>query len=303
MITKPKSPSWLIPLIATIVAHLLLLGLLYMLSLRSERRTSQAEEIVLIDLGDVAMASGSEEPAGGDEASEAETVVAEPEPTKPEPVATPAPQPKAQPRPEPKPKAKPAPTGAQPIQTQQHEESLRKRQAEERAREAKAAEERAKQEALAQAKAEAEARARAEREAAEREAKRRAAGNSVAKAFGGGKGNSSSQGQSAGSGNQGDPSGSASGSYSLDGRRIISNGGQLTPPRVNKAIAGRIVVSIVVDSRGVVTSASVSPRGTTIADAAVRAEAIRAARTTTFDAQEGAESQKGTITYIYIVKD
>lgn len=303
MMTKSKSPAWLIPLLATVVAHLLLIGLLYWLTLRSERRVSKPEEIVLIDLGDVAMASGSEEPAGGDEASDAETMEAEPRPTQPDPIVSPKPEARPQAKPQPTRAPQPKPAEPQPTNTQQYEESLRKRQAEEAAREAKLAEERAKQEAVAKAKAEAEAKARAEREAAEREAKRRAAGSSVAKAFGGGKGTSTSQGNATGSGNQGASGGSASGSFSLDGRRIVSNGGRLTPPKADRAIAGRIVVSIVVDSRGNVTSASVSPRGTSISDATIRAEAIRAARATSFDAQEGAESQKGTITYIYIVKD
>lgn len=301
--TKAKSPNWLIPLIATIVAHLLFLGLLYMLSLRSERRMPRAEEIVLIDLGEVAMASGCEEPTGGHEASDAETMEVEPKLAQPEPVVSPKREHTPQAKPQPKAAKQPKPTEPQPTSTQQYEESLRKRKAEEAAREAKQAEERARQEAIAKAKAEAEAKARAEREAAEREAKRRAAGSSVAKAFGGGKGTSTSQGNATGSGNQGSAGGSTSGTFSLDGRRIVSNGGRLTPPKADRAIAGRVVVSIVVDSRGNVTSASVSPRGTSISDATIRAEAIRAARATSFDAQEGAESQKGTITYIYIVKD
>ena len=72
-------------------------------------------------------------------------------------------------------------------------------------------------------------------------------------------------------------------------------------PRTNKAIEGKLVIAIEVNSAGVVTSASVRPAGSDIADPAVRAEAIRAAKQTKFNAQEGAGEQRGVIIYKYVL--
>jgi len=126
-------------------------------------------------------------------------------------------------------------------------------------------------------------------------------GNSVAGAFGAGKGKNTSHGNGSGTGNQGNPSGAVGGSFSLNGRTIISNGGVPDMPRTNKAIEGKLVIAIEVNSAGVVTSASVRPAGSDIADPAVRAEAIRAAKQTKFNAQEGAGEQRGVIIYKYVL--
>lgn len=310
--TNKRQDKWLIPFLVTLITHIGLLGLLYFIILhKGEREKPKQEEVVLIDLGNVAEAKGDEEPMG----MLAEATEATSEPTS---VSTPEPQPnppaptKVETKPKPeiakKPVQEPLPTKPQPIKTQTHEESLKRQKAEQAERERQSkllAEERARQEAIRIAKAEAAAKAKAEEEAraaAERERKRLAAGNSVANAFGGGRGKNTSHGNGEGSGNQGDTKGSAGGTFNLEGRRITSNGGRLATPKVNTAIEGRIVVNIVVDSSGKVTSATVSPRGTDIANPAIRAESLRAARETTFNAQEGADSQRGTITYIYVVK-
>lgn len=294
----------------SLVLHALLVGLLYWLVLSPQQRPHKPNEVVLIDLGDVAQAQGEEEPQGEEANSSESEVATAPEP-RPEPEPKVEPKPVA-PKPQPQPTAKPKPTPpkAEPINTQRHEESLkmreeeaRKRQEAEAQRRREAIERQKQAEAERQARAEAEARAKAEREAKEAAERQARAKNSVAAAFGAGRNKSGNQGNATGQGNQGDTAGSAGGSFSLEGRRIVSNGGRLTSPRVNKAIEGRIVVQIEVDASGRVTSANVSPRGTTIADPAVRSEALKAAKTTNFNPQEGATSQKGSITYIYVLKD
>lgn len=282
----------LLALFATIAVHLALVVLLYLLVLEHRKPLAKTEELVLIDLGNVAQAEGSEEPMGQQNEEQGDT----PLPPPSEPVVAPKPKPTAKPQAS---ESKPTSQAPEAINTQRHEESLRLKQiAETKAKEAEEA--RKKQEAELRRKQEAEARR--EQELREQSEKKRAAGNSVAQAFGAGRGKNTSQGNGQGSGNQGVTEGVSGGSFSLEGRRIVSNGGRLTPPVVNKAIEGRIVVRITVDHNGVVTSASVSPRGTTIADASVRQEALRAARTTSFNPQEGATSQTGTITYIYVLK-
>lgn len=280
---EKASRSWIVALAISLGLHLLVLGLLYFLRLRSEVEPKPREEVVLIDLGNVASAAGAEEPSG--QQMEGETIPSEASPT-----------PASQPRVEPTPVAKPEPKKPeprpeqQPIRTQTHEPAPKQ-----------APEPKPTQPTAEELRAQAEAKARAEAE--ERAKRMKQVGNSVAQAFGAGKGRNTSHGNSQGSGNQGDPEGVTNGSFSLEGRRVISNGGQLTSPKVNKAIEGRIVVNIVVNSRGEVSSATISPRGTNIADPSVRNGALAAARSTTFNAQEGGSEQRGTITYIYVLKD
>lgn len=280
---EKASRSWIVALAISLGLHLLVLGLLYFLRLRSEVEPKPREEVVLIDLGNVASAAGAEEPSG--QQMEGETIPSEASPT-----------PASQPRVEPTPVAKPEPKKPeprpeqQPIRTQTHEPAPKQ-----------APEPKPTQPTAEELRAQAEAKARAEAE--ERAKRMKQVGNSVAQAFGADKGRNTSHGNSQGSGNQGDPEGVTNGSFSLEGRRVISNGGQLTSPKVNKAIEGRIVVNIVVNSRGEVSSATISPRGTNIADPSVRNGALAAARSTTFNAQEGGTEQRGTITYIYVLKD
>lgn len=293
---EKASRSWIVALAISLGLHLLVLGLLYFLRLRSEVEPKPREEVVLIDLGNVASAAGAEEPSG--QQVEGETIPSEASPT-----------PASQPRVEPTPVAKPEPKKPeprpeqQPIRTQTHEPAPK--QAPEPKPQPKDAKKptppKPTQPTAEELRAQAEAKARAEAE--ERAKRMKQVGNSVAQAFGAGKGRNTSHGNSQGSGNQGDPEGVTNGSFSLEGRRVISNGGQLTSPKVNKAIEGRIVVNIVVNSRGEVSSATISPRGTNIADPSVRNGALAAARSTTFNAQEGGAEQRGTITYIYVLKD
>lgn len=288
---SPTNKRYLIALGATVLLHALLLALLFLLSITGDRPSRQHEEVVLVDLGNVPEASGEEEPEGikQEGSSEVSEPAQEPE-VKPTPQTAPALKPTKPAKEVAKPKAQ-----AEKIQTQIHEESLRLK--EEQTRQAKAQEE-------AKRKAEEEQRRKAQEEALrkQQEEQRRQVGNSVAGAFGAGKGKASSHGNGHGQGNQGSTQGVAGGSFSLSGRSIISNGGNLTAPKANKAIEGKLVIAIEVNSAGTVTSATVSPRGSNIADPAIRAEAIRAARATSFNPQEGAATQRGTITYIYVLK-
>lgn len=290
-----------------VLSHIGLLALLYLLHLEGRITPPQEVELLLVDIGNVASASGTEEPMGQELEGDTETdtpIEAEPAPeTRPTPTpkpTTPTPQPKAKPAPQ-------APT-SQPVRTQQHEESLkieaeRKRAEQERQRRAEA-EAKLKAEAEAKARAEAEARARAEaKAAAEREARRKQAGNTVAGAFGAGSGQNTNHGNaSSGTGNQGDPKGVAGGSFDLSGRRVVSNGGNLTPPATSKAIRGRINVRITVNADGRVIDAYIEPRGTNIAEEGIRQAAVRAARSTAFNAQEGASDQRGLITYNFDIQ-
>lgn len=93
-----------------------------------------------------------------------------------------------------------------------------------------------------------------------------------------------------------------SSSHTLAGRSISSNGGVLTSPNIQKAVRGKINVRIVVDATGKVISAEVTPSGTNIADAEVRASALAAARKTEFNPQPGATPQKGIITYSFEIQ-
>lgn len=279
---SPALRRQLIALSVAFLVHALFLGLLYLLRLEGAQRPPQTEELVLMDLGNVAEAGGTEEPLGMQQSG-------------PEPDALPAPEPTP-------PRATPTPTSPAPVSTQTHEESLRQRRADEEARRQREAARQERERRREEAERLEAQRRREEAEAQRRAEQRRQVGSSVAGAFGAGRSAGANHGNAAGSGNQGDPAGVPGGSFSLSGRHITSNGGQLTPPRTHQAIEGRIVVAIEVDHRGQVTAASISPRGTNIADPTTRAEALSAARSTTFNAQEGAESQRGTITYIYVIK-
>lgn len=274
----------------TLAVHLGLGVLLYLLHLQGRIPEPKPIELVLIDLGNIEAASGQVEPRGLQQTGQ--EVVPQPSQVRP----APKPQPPTPAPTTPKPSArKPRPA---PIQTQTHEESLRMAEAK-RLEEAKRAEAKRAEEARLAA----EAKARAEAEAAERrEAQRRQAGSSVANAFGAGRGQNTSHGNASGVGNQGHPQGAAGGSFSLEGRTIVSNGGRLLPPSIARAIRGRVNVRITVDARGRVIEAHVDPRGTNIADDAVRRASVAAARATVFNTQEGAGEQRGLITYNFDIQ-
>ena len=283
--TDPAAPRrGAVAALVTVACHVLFLLLLWVLKLSSDRPAPKPTEVLIaVNVGNVASAAGAIEPGGTPDVTEpAPKVAAPPKVAPPTPPTPPAPQPKAQ---------RPTRTheASQPLQTQQHEQSLQVEAAR-----------RAEAERQAKAKAEAAQRA-AEALAASRRAQSRQIGNSVAGAFGKQAGQAGSQGTAAsGTGNQGDPNGSPS-SYALSGRKIISNGGALVAPRVQRAVEGNVRVRIVVDGNGSVIRATIAP-GTNIADPSVRAAALEAARKTRFNAVPGSDEQEGSITYHFKIR-
>jgi TonB family protein len=75
--------------------------------------------------------------------------------------------------------------------------------------------------------------------------------------------------------------------------------GRLPLPDYTVDVAGRVVVDIVVDSRGVVTNAYVRDEGTTTSNATLREAALAAARRSRFSVAENTPHQGGSITYIF----
>lgn len=284
--TDPAAPRrGAVAALVTVACHVLFLLLLWVLKLSTDRPAPKPTEVLIaVNVGNVASAAGAIEPGGTPDVTEpAPKVAAPPKVATPTPPTPPAPQPKAQ-RPTPRTREV-----DQPLQTQQHEQSLQVE-----------ATRRAEAERQAKAKAEAAQRA-AEALAASRRAQSQQIGNSVAGAFGKQAGQAGSQGTAAsGSGNQGDPNGSPS-SYALSGRKIISNGGALVAPRVQRAVEGNVRVRIVVDGNGSVIRATIAP-GTNIADPSVRAAALEAARKTRFNAVPGSDEQEGSITYHFKIR-
>lgn len=284
--TDPAAPRrGAVAALVTVACHVLFLLLLWVLKLSSDRPAPKPTEVLIaVNVGNVTSAAGAIEPGGTPDVTEpAPKVAAPPKVATPTPPTPPAPQPKAQ-RPTPRTREV-----DQPLQTQQHEQSLQVE-----------ATRRAEAERQAKAKAEAAQRA-AEALAASRRAQSQQIGNSVAGAFGKQAGQAGSQGTAAsGTGNQGDPNGSPS-SYALSGRKIISNGGALVAPRVQRAVEGNVRVRIVVDGNGSVIRATIAP-GTNIADPSVRAAALEAARKTRFNAVPGSDEQEGSITYHFKIR-
>ncbi|MFI3248251.1 MAG: TonB family protein [Rikenellaceae bacterium] len=86
-----------------------------------------------------------------------------------------------------------------------------------------------------------------------------------------------------------------SGDYSLAGRSLI---GALPVPGYNSQSEGRVVVDILVDEKGRVTSASLRPVGSTTNDSRLVSAAIDAAKRARFSSSDSF-NQSGTITYIF----
>jgi TonB family protein len=148
-------------------------------------------------------------------------------------------------------------------------------------------------------------RAEEERQRAENDINNRVAG-----AFGSGSAQDGSQGDAAtGEGNQGNPFGNSDqganegvggyGSFNLNGRSIGAGG--LPTPNDKGQDAGRIVIDITVDPKGVVIFAKIG-RGTNIDNESMRRSAREAALKAKFNRINGTNNQSGTITYHYIPK-
>lgn len=273
----------------TLLVHsLIALGLYYIYMEQSQRLPQLTElEVVPLELSAVEGLSDG----GGQTA--ASTGVSMPEPQGE--VALPTTQPRTPIAPVQSP-SKPSASNklkeakAQAADIQMYEESLRQSEAKRRAQE------------LERQKAEAE---RQEQEAKKKAEAARRAEARVASAFGA-VSEATNSGANLGVSESAKPHGVGkavgAGSHSLAGRSITSNGGRLTTPTVRKAVRGRINVRIVVDASGRVISAEVTPTGTNIVDAAVRAAAVSAARQTEFNAQPEAMPQKGVITYNFEIQ-
>ncbi|MDR2816185.1 MAG: TonB family protein [Proteiniphilum sp.] len=153
----------------------------------------------------------------------------------------------------------------------------------------------------AQLEAERKAQEEAERHLREKEARKREINRQMAGLFGestGSRGNTEgddTQGVSTGNATQGSPTGTGGiGSYDLGGRSLGSGG--LAQPRYTVNDYGTVVVNITVDPAGNVIHAEIG-RGTNTPSTALRNEALRAARTTKFNAINATNNQQGTITY------
>ncbi len=257
---------------------LLILILLYFTILKTAAKTG--EEGILVNFGNVDLASGTFEPRYQGESRE---VIPQEE------TAPPVQQPQHQ------------PAEAPAVITQNNEETIainasKKKEEERKQREAAVAEQRRITEA---------------RQKAEAEQRRRDAINSqVSGAFGTGTSNQSSQGTgTSGSGNQGSTQGNSDtgaytgvggyGEFALNGRSLGSGG--LPRPNYSVQEEGRIVINITVDPKGNVILAEIG-RGTNIDNDSMRRSALEAARKAKFNSITGSNNQSGTITYKYNLK-
>jgi TonB family protein len=160
--------------------------------------------------------------------------------------------------------------------------------------------------------AEAEQRrvAEARRKAQEEQQRRDAINSQVSGAFGTGTSNQSSQGTStSGRGNQGSSQGNSDtgiytgaggyGEFALNGRTLGSGG--LPRPSYSVQEEGKIVINITVDPKGNVILTEIG-RGTNIDNETMRRSALEAAKKAKFNVISGSNNQSGTITYKYNLK-
>lgn len=262
--------------IGSAVFCLFLLLLLYFTVLRTERKLG--EEGVLVNFGNVDLASGTFEPSYQGENRE---VIPQDE------EAPPVQQPQQQ-------------EDAPPVITQNTEESVA-------IQAAKKEEERKRREAVeAEQKRLADLRKKAEEE----RRKRDAINSQVSDAFGVGSSNQSNQGAgNSGSGNQGSTQGNSDsgvltgiggyGEFALNGRTLGSGG--LPRPSYSVQEEGKIVINITVDTKGNVILAEIG-RGTNIDNDTMRKSALDAAKKAKFNSITGQNNQSGTITYKYNLK-
>ncbi|MEA4839843.1 MAG: TonB family protein [Bacteroidales bacterium] len=135
----------------------------------------------------------------------------------------------------------------------------------------------------------------------EQEQKAAAIRGQAASAFGTKTGKGTSQGTALrGTGDQGAPTGgSGFGQFSLNGRSVK---GGLPRPSYSIQEEGIVVVQIIVNPKGLVTTASVALKGTNTDNATLRSAALSAAKQARFNVIEGNQVQSGTITYRFRLK-
>ena len=286
-------------LTGTIIFHVLLVLLCLFLSLKN---VPMEEEGLLVNFGDGDTGMGAEEPMQNE--AEAATPV-EVTPPPPPPVRSAAPE----------------KTEAEKINTQDFEEAAalkkeetRKKNEAEKRRKEEEKKIRDEKERIERIEREEQERIRKEdalkkQKAEEQARKAQQARDNISKGFAGkGTGTNSSEGVAGGEGNQGrltgDPNstnregtglGTRGNSFSLEGRSLI---GSLPKPAYTIQEEGTVVVEIIVDKYGKVTSANVTMKGTTIQSTSLWNVAKEAALKAKFNENPAATAvQKGTITY------
>ena len=262
-----KQERHIVATVGTILFMLLIFLLLWLVRLNAV--VPEQEEGVEIAFGEV-------EEAGGYMAEESEAVpLPAPEPTAPE---------------------QPSAPSDNDLMTQEDEEALALRKAQEEKEKARkqAEAERLQREKEEKARLEAERKAReaAEAERKAKEAEAIAKANQMGSLFGN-SGNNTGSGNSQGSGQKGNPVGhgsSGGNSWSLAGRGIK---GTLPQPSNTFNQEGRVIVEIRVNAAGQVVSAV--HKGGTVSDKTTIQLALEAAKKAKFT--EGDHDQIGTITY------
>ena len=171
------------------------------------------------------------------------------------------------------------------------EQERRRREEAQRLEEERRMREDAERAAEEQRQREAEAARIAAERAAKADAVKSLAGNAFSKTGGG-------QGETTGESMKGNPAGhgsSGGNTWSLSGRNMV---GRFYKPTYSSNEEGRIVISIRVDDKGNVTSATIA-NGTTISDHALREASLEAAKRNKFTGGNGVAI--GTITYNFVL--
>lgn len=193
--------------------------------------------------------------------------------------------------------------------TQTEEESLKIKEKRETKKEVKKKEskpvkkevteaQRREQERLEAIKKEEQQRRKAEQETANKVANAFGKSENLGKNQGSKEEGKGIEGSKEGNSSTGASSGSSSGygSYDLGGRKIGAGG--LPKPSYNTKEEGKVVVNIVVNSKGQVISTSINPKTNTVSPS-LRKAATEAAKRAIFDKIEEDRNQTGTITYFF----
>lgn len=293
-------------LVGTIVLHIVLLLLLFLIVIRQPQL--QEEGGVPVMLGNTVLSQGEADPYTLTDVD----IMPEPEASTPE-VA--------------EPEAIPTPPAKEEIITQTEEETvaLPKKEPKKEVKKQTPPKETPKKETpkkevpkketvKPKEKTEAEKKAEAEKAAAEKKAAaERAAAEVAAKRIAGAFGKGTQMGNkgtgNTGSGLEGSPTGNAAegkstgvggyGTFDLNGRSLGSGG--LPMPVYNVQDEGRVVVTITVNPAGQVINTSINKRTNTV-NASLRKAAEEAARKARFNQVDGVNNQTGTITYYFKLK-
>lgn len=281
--------SSIIAIIVTLVVHLLIALLLWLMHFSFAKVNDESGILVMV---------GTEATGGGQEAIASNItdldIEPQPETVDPAPINTPVPTPSPEPTPEPvlAQEDDTAPYAAE------EEQKLKEQQERERQLAVQKQEElRRQQEAEAKRKAEEEAKRKAEEERKRQESQR--ISNQIGGLFNnnGSGAESGLQGQTNGNSTTGAASGSPGyGDFDLGGRGLV---GSLPRPGFNKNISGKVVLLVSVDAQGNVVGEPVIGQGTTISDQEIRHAAIEAAKKARFKPINGTSTTPGKIIYYF----